>query len=104
MMSGVNCVVANSSCAKLRITTLNNHVRNRINHIMIQFLVNHFPTFHKLFMMVGTIAVVAACSTSGSDITHLLPFRFSAKIASTAPHDKPALWADGDITLMAWPG
>jgi hypothetical protein len=70
---------------------------------MIQFLVNRLQTNLKQFVTLSALFLLVGCS-SVSTLKPAEPFREIVKIVTAPPFDQPALWTNGDLTLMAWPG
>jgi hypothetical protein len=73
-------------------------------HSMFQPEVNvfltkcHFPRR----ALVAIVFMLTACAPT-LQVPHS-PWHVLQEVAEAAPHDQPALWSDGEKTLIAWPG
>src|SRR5579859_3484508 len=92
----------------------------RIDHIIFQLWVNghkyrmNSRKIHKFFgirqvaravILACVVILSAGCAPSTSPANQPLPPWTDAHfVAQAAPHDQPALWSDGETTLLAWPG
>src|SRR5262245_39422801 len=71
---------------------------------MFQPEVNALKTKHLILrgVLVSLVLLLTACGSSLQ--VPQSPWTVLQQVANAAPHDQPALWSNGEKTLIAWPG